>query len=158
VGTLAVPIWQAYNMVDSSSTASGTVQNTEYTLNSVTLPAAFLKAARGIEIRAWGITTANGNAKNIKLYLGGTSIITVTGTTASGKHYLAKGYVLRTGASTQSSSGECQVDTSVAPQLLNSITTAETDTAAIIIALKSANTAAAAGSATGYGMIVRPIF
>jgi hypothetical protein len=157
-GTLAAPVWIIVNLVDSSSTASGTVQNTEYTLNSVTLPGNFLKAARGFEIRAWGITAANANAKNIKLYLGGTSIVTVTGSTASGKHFLARGYVLRTGASTQSTSGECQVDTATSPTLLNSITAAETDSADIILSLKSANTAAAAASATGYGMIVRPIF
>jgi hypothetical protein len=58
-------------LTDSASNASGTVQNTEYTLNSVTIPAnAFNKNGRSVQVEAWGTLAANANAKNLKIYFG----------------------------------------------------------------------------------------
>lgn len=157
-GTLAAPVWMPWSSNDSSSNASGTTQNTEYTLNSVTIPANFLKGARGIVVETWGTLAANVNAKNLKLYFGGTAIVTVTGSTASGKDYYASGTVIRTGASTQTGVGNLQIDTGTSAAMAVNGAIAETDTAAIIIAFKSANTAAAAASATGKGMSVSFLF
>lgn len=145
----------AASLADSSSTASGTVQNTEYTLNSVTIPAnAFDANTRWINVKFAGITAANANAKNIKLYFGATAVVTVTGSTANTKKFVGDVTIMRTGSSTQSGWGVIQVDTGVAPTLDATISLAETDTSAIVVAVKSANTAAAAASATGYGMVV----
>lgn len=138
---------------DSTSTTSGAVQNTEYTLNSVTLKAsAFDANTRGIACEAWGVTAANANAKNIKMYFGATAVVTVTGSTASGKDYRGTLRVLRTGSNTQSGVGSIQVDTAVAPTMAKNASLAITDSADIVVSVKSANTAAAAASATGNGL------
>jgi hypothetical protein len=142
-------------LTDSTSTTSGTVQSTEYVLNSVTLPAnAFNKNGRSVQVEAWGTLAANANAKNLKIYFGATAVATVTGSTANGKDFYISLSVVRTGASTQSGVGNIQIDTGVAPTMTVNAALAETDTAAIVIAVKSANTAAAAASATGKGLIV----
>lgn len=150
-GTLLVPVWAPCSLTDNTSTVSGTVQNTEYTLNSVTIPANFLKGKRGISVEFWGTTAANANAKNLKIYVGATAVVTVTGSTASGKDYYGAVTLVRTGASTQTGVGTLQVDTAVASGLGVNGAIAETDTADIIVSLKTANTAAAAASATGKG-------
>jgi hypothetical protein len=143
------------SLVDITNATSGTTQNTEYTLNSVTLKAnSFNANTRCITIEAWGTLAANANAKNVKLYFGGTAISTVTGTTASGKSYYAYGSVIRLNSNSQTTTGSIQVDTAVAPVMFTSATVTETDTADIVVALKTANTAAAAASGTGQGMIV----
>jgi hypothetical protein len=139
-------------LTDVSNVASGTAQNTEYTLNSVTLPAnAFNANGRAIRCEAWAQTAANANAKNIKVYFGATAVATVTGTTASGKDVHMELNVLRTGASTQSAQAIIQVDTGVAPTMATAAPT-ETDTAPIVVSIKSADTGAAAASATGKGL------
>src|SRR5436309_2034213 len=71
---------------DPTANVSGTVQNTEYVLNSVTLPAnAFNANGRSVQVIAWGALAANANAKNLKIYFGATAVGTVTGSTANGK-------------------------------------------------------------------------
>lgn len=138
---------------DPTSTASGTTQNTEYTLNSVTVPAnAFNANSRGLQCTAWGTGAANANAKNYKFYFGGTAVVTVTGSTDNAKDYLAKIVILRTGASTQAGYGEITSDIGAPDAFAVTTSLAITDTADITVAFKSANTAAAAASATGKGM------
>lgn len=141
-------------LADPTTNASGTTQNTEYTLNSVTIPAnSFNANGRSLEVIAWGTLAANANAKNLKIYFGGTAVATVTGSTANGKDYYVELVVVRTGASSQSAVGYLQIDTGTAGTMVVNGAVAETDTAAITIAVKSANTAAAAASATGKGMV-----
>ncbi|HVT12814.1 MAG TPA: hypothetical protein VHE55_11150 [Fimbriimonadaceae bacterium] len=138
---------------DPTTNASGTTQNTEYTLNSVTLPAgAFNGNGRSVRVIAWGTLAANANAKNLKVYFGGTAVATVTGSTANGKDYYIELSVVRTGSSTQSGVGRIQVDTGTSATMAANGAIAENDANAIVIAVKSANTAAAAASATGKGM------
>jgi hypothetical protein len=142
------------SLTDSTSTTSGTVQSTEYVLNSITIPAnAFNKNGRGLQVVAWGTLAANANAKNVKIYFGATAVATVTGSTANGKDFYVTLDIVRTGASTQSGVGTIQIDTAVAPTMTVNAAIAETDTAAIVVSVKSANTAAAAASATGKGLI-----
>ena len=145
----------AGGFTDSTSTTSGTTQNTEYVLNSITLPAnAFNANTRSITVHAWGTTAANGNAKNLTIYFGSTAVATVTGSTASGKDYLITAVVNRTGSGTQSGVATIQIDTGVAPALTVITTLGQTDSSSIVISVKSANTAAAAASATGKGLSV----
>lgn len=142
-------------VTDPSSTTSGTVQNTEYTLNSLVLPAsAFNANTRGIHVRAWGTTAANANAKDLKIYVGSVAVATVTGSTANGKDYVIDLTVVRTGSNTQSGVATIQIDTATSPTLGVSTAIAQTDSSTITIAVKSANTAAAAASATGKGMLL----
>jgi hypothetical protein len=142
-------------LIDGTSTASGTVQNTEYTLNSVTLPAGALnKNGRGAIIAALLTTAGNANNKNIKVYLGATAIATITASTANAKDVIIVVFLLRTGASTQIAAALCFVDGAIVAASSILATAAIDDTAAITVALKSANTAAAAASATGKGLLV----
>lgn len=139
-------------VTDASSTASGTTQNTEYVLNSVTIKAKSFNAnGRAIRCEAWGSTAANANAKNIKFYFGSTAVVTVTGSTANAKDYHGEMNIVRTAASTQTGQALIQVDTATSPSMAVAAPT-ETDTADIVISVKSANTAAAAASATGKGL------
>lgn len=140
-------------LTDTTNATSGTVQSTEYTLNSITIPAnAFNANGRALEVQAWGTTAANANAKNLKIYIGATAVATVTGSTANAKDFIVSLVCLRTGASTQSCRGSVTIDTGTSPTMAVAATTI-TDTSAIVIAVKSANTAAAAASATGKGLI-----
>lgn len=157
-GLISAPVWVPWSLNDNTTTASGTVQNTEYTLNSVTIPANFLLNARGIYVSAWGTTAANANAKNLKVYFGSTAVVTVTGSTASGKDYWAEATILRKAGNSQTGVGGIQVDTAVAFAMAVNNAIAETDTANIVVAFKSANTAAAAASATGKGMSCSLLF
>lgn len=143
------------SVCDTTNAASGTTQNTEYTLNSVTLPAnTFDKAGKGVTVAGWAQLAANANAKNLKIYFGATAVATVTGSTANAKDVYYELCVVRTGASAQSAVGYIQVDTGQAGTMAINASLTESETAAIVIAFKSANTAAAAASATGKGMIV----
>lgn len=142
-------------ITDTTNATSGTVQNTEYTLNSITLPAsAFNATGRGLEVVAWGTLAANANAKNVKIYFGATAVATVTGSTANAKDYLISMRCLRTGSSTQSCAATITIDTGTSATFAVAAPT-ETDTAAIVIAVKSANTAAAAASASGKGLLAQ---
>lgn len=144
----------AASVTDSSTTTSGTTQNTEYTLNAVTLPAnAFNANTRGIRCVTWGTGASNSNAKNYKFYFGGTAVATLTGTTDSAKAYVADLTVVRTGSNTQSGVAAITSDVGAPDALAATSGLAQTDTGPIVIAFKSANTAAAAASATGKGMV-----
>lgn len=141
-------------LTDSTSTTSGTTQNTEYVLNTLTLKAnAFNANGKAVTIRAWGTTAANANAKNLKVYFGTTAVATVTGSTASGKDYNISMTVVRTGSNTQSGVASIMIDTATSATMAVNGAIAETDSADIVITVKSANTAAAAASATGKGMV-----
>lgn len=143
---------RSIGLVDTTSTTSGSVQSTEYTLNSVTIPATDFVGSRGIRCIAVGTGAANANAKNIKFYFGATAVSTLTGTTDSGKDYLGEIVVLRTGASTQAGYGAITSDIGAPDAFAVTTALAETETSAIIVSLKTANTAAAATSGTGKGL------
>lgn len=144
----------AAGLSDPTTNASGTTQNTEYTLNSVTLPAnAFNANGRSLQVIAWGTLAANANAKNLKIYFGSTAVATITGSTANAKDFYIELVVVRTGSNTQSAVGYIQIDTGTAGTMAVNGALAEADSAAITIAVKSANTAAAAASGTGKGLV-----
>lgn len=140
-------------LVDVSQNASGTVQNTEYALNSVTIKAGTFTDSRAVMVEAWGTLAANANAKNIKIYFGATAVATVTGSTANAKDFYATMTVVRRASNSQSAVGFIQVDTGTSGTMAVNGAITETDTSDIIVALKTANTAAAAASGTGKGMV-----
>src|SRR3990167_5126640 len=92
----------AGSLLDAVSTASGTVQSTEYTLNTVNLPADFLNAKnKGLVIAAFGTTAANGDAKTLKVKVGSVVVSTVAGATDNAKDFLFLTIILRTGVDTR---------------------------------------------------------
>ena len=142
--------------IDPTSNASGTVQSTVYTLNTVTLPAAFLNNARRGFIAIGRFTTAaNANAKDITVKLGSTALLTITGSTANAKSGIVIVVCHRTAANTQAAFGLAIVDNALVA-ITNETTAAETEANALAVTLNAANTAAAAASATGDGLIVLP--
>jgi hypothetical protein len=146
-------------LIDPSSTTSGTTQSTEYTLNSITLATALLNSAkRGLLIAAGLTTAANANAKNIKLYVGSTAVLTITGSTASGKDVQLIVLLIRTGANAQRALiALATVDGALVAASSVQATATETESEALAITVKAANTAAAAASATGNGLVVIPL-
>lgn len=144
--------------IDPSSTASGAVQNTEYTVNSVTLPANFLNSARRGFLAFAALTTAgNANAKNIKVYLGATALLTITGSTANAKDVILVVGCLRTAADAQLAFAIALVDGALVAASTILATATEDESTALTVAVKAANTAAAAASATGKGLIILPL-
>lgn len=142
-------------LIDGASLASGAVQNTVYALKTVTLPAnALAKSGRGLLIAAMCTTAGNANAKDITVKLGATAIATITGSTANAKDVIILVFVVRTGASTQQAFALCFVDGAIVAASSIGATAAIDETAAIDVTLNSANTAAAAASATGKALIV----
>lgn len=138
-------------LIDTSSTTSGTTQSTEYTLNSVTIPATDFAMARGVRCQFDGTLAANANAKTLKFYFGSTVVTTLTGDTDNGADFTSEITVYRTGQSTQTAFGSISATTtSKAPAVTTSPTEAEGS--AIVIKFTSANTAAAAASGTGKGL------
>lgn len=141
----------AAGLQDTSSTASGTVQSTEYVLNSVTIPATEFAGARGVRCQFVGTLAANANAKTLKFYFGSTVVTTLTGDTDNGADFTSEITVFRTGQSTQTAFGSiAATTTSKAPAVTTSAVEAEGS--AILIKFASINTAAAAASATGKGL------
>lgn len=146
---------QAGALVDPTSVVSGTVQNTVYTLATQTLPASFLnRATKGLLVLAFGTTAANANAKNLRIDFGGTNVCIVTGATDSAKDYLLIALVLRTANDTQIVLAQAIVAGALVVASGVIVTAAIDEDAAIAITHKSVNTAAAAASATGKGLVV----
>lgn len=143
-------------LVDPNQVAAGAVQSTEYTLSTCSLPAnALAVGTRALLIVGGFVTAGNANAKEFKVYLGATSICTI-GTSANAKVGSFALLVLRTAASTQIALIlQAQVDGALVATPLQSFPTAAiTESAAIDVTLKAANTAAAASAGTGKGLAV----
>lgn len=145
------------SLTDSSTNNSGTTQSTFSSVNTVTIPASGFNAnTRGLMCDAWGVTTANANAKDFRILVGAqAAVASVTSNTLSAKAYWVHFALLRTGASTQIPGGHWDFDS---PSNATFSGTAQgaaltsTDTASIAVAVQCQNTAAAAGCATGNGL------
>lgn len=114
------------------------------TLMTVTLPGGlFTKVGQGVRVRAWGVNSADANAKTLTLAFGTKTIaLTMTG---SGNNWDAEFIVYRTGADTQVGWGKGQTATTVVAA--NGFTDgAEDDGAAITLLIRG--TAATAGTMT----------
>lgn len=147
VNTKASPTWSPITSTDVSQNASGTVQSTFYTLNSLTIPANALSAnGKGFTFLFAAATAANANAKSFQLIFGTATIALTAGSTASGKPVVCQGSIVRSAVGAQIVVVQLTIDTTTA----TFVTTAAADeTAAWTLAFQSANTAAAAASASG---------
>jgi len=148
----------AQTLIDVTSNASGTVQNTFYTLNSVTIPASgFNAATRGLHCDTWGVTAGNANNKDFRWNLAAGQFMTmITAVTLNAKNYHASIGIVRSGVSTQSAGSYIIFDSPINTTFsgMNQLTTwAGTETSSMVLAFQSQNTAAAAASATGNGML-----
>jgi hypothetical protein len=142
----------ACDMADPTSTASGTVQNTDYVLNSIVIPAfGFSGTGRGIRGHFFGTLAANVNAKNIKLFFGATALTVAAGTTATGVDFYATLDVIRTALSTFTLCGTVIGGAGITTLPVVQTGVSQSELAAITISLTTSNTAAAAASGTGKG-------
>lgn len=129
-----------------------TADTSEDTLMTFALPAKTLSATgKGLRIRAWGNTAANGDNKTIKLYFGSEVITTPTAATNS-KGWELELNVFKSGASTQVVFGKGQVDVTAVTPLVT--TGAETDTATITIKLTGTAGTGNANDIVAKGLIV----
>lgn len=144
--------------IDPTSTASGAVQSTAYTLNTVSLAENFLNSAKRGFIAFAALTTAgNANAKTIKLNLGSTALLTLSGSTANAKDVILIVVCIRTAADAQLAMALCLVDGALVAASSILATATEDESDQLDITVTSANTAAAAASATGKGLVVLPL-
>jgi hypothetical protein len=145
----------AGSLISAVETASGAVQNTEYTVGTATLPADFLnRANKGLLIAAFGTTAANANAKTLKVKVGSVVVATVAGATDNAKDFLFLVWILRTGVDTQVAYSLLIMDGALVAASCGIAAEAIDDGVANAITLTAANTAAAAASATGKGLVV----
>lgn len=146
------------SIADATSVVGAVTQNTDNTLNTLTLDAAMLgRVGRGVFIAGWGTTAANGNTKDIKLFLGATAICTLTDITNSGDDWLLGAVLLSNGTNTQI--GYCIGILDGATNVGANVMFTATENAQVAIAVKTTgnNNSAAASAATGKGLTVIPI-
>jgi hypothetical protein len=142
-------------IIDAAAVASGTVQSTVYPLLTAALPADFLSTAkRGLIIAAALTTAGNANAKDITVKLGATALCTITGTTANAKSVIVVVFVVRTAVDAQLAFALAFVDGAIVAASSIIATATEDESTALSVTVNSANTAAAAASATGKALIV----
>lgn len=145
-------------LVDPTTVVGGTTQNADNTLNTLSLDDEWLsRPGRGALIAAWGITAANANAKDIKLFLGSTAIATITDSTASGKDFAIVAVLNATGNDAQSGFAVVLVDGAVVAASSINFTATEDSNSALTIKTTGNNNAAAASAATGKGLMVIPL-
>jgi hypothetical protein len=148
VNTKATPCWCPLSITDITQNTSGTVQSTFYTLNSCAIPANVLSAnGKGFSFMFAGTTSANANAKSFQLSFGGVTVTLTTGNTGNAQPFTVYGSVVRSAAGAQIVVAEIVIGTASPVPVVT--TTAADETTAWTFALQSANTAAAAASATG---------
>ena len=143
-------------VINVNTTSAATTGTSEETLASYSLPSnAFNANGNGIRVTVWGTTAGNANNKSAVLYFG-TSARTVL-INAAHNNVVWSGVVeiLRTGSNAQLQTARSMynVSGSAGSSYAETGTSAITDSAAIIVALK-ATTPTAAGDLTFKGMIV----
>ena len=146
------------SLSDPTTVVGAVTQNTDNLLNSVSLDDEMLALrGRGLMIAAYGTTAANGNTKDIKLFLGATAIATFTDSTANAKDWSFLVFLLRTGTDTQSGFAIGLIDGAVVAATSINFTATEDANVAITIKTTGNNNSAAASAATGKGLVVVPI-
>lgn len=149
----------AGSIMDVTDVTGGTTQNADNTLNTLSLDDEFLaQRNRGLLVIAWGTTAANGNTKDLKLFLGATAVMTIADSTASGKDFLFLAFIASDGVDSQRGTGLAFVDGAiVAATSINM--TAATEDANVTKTIKTTgnNNSAAASAATGKGLVVIPV-
>lgn len=140
-----------------SLTSSPTTGLVEQTLKGATFPAGYFtdtanETSRGIRIKAWGTSLANGNTKTLRLYFGGT-IIAINDITPSpnGDSWELDAIVLENGSNSQRAVGEGQVGYQTQSKQVT--TPAETTSGTIIVKV-TGETPSNTGDVTCVGMII----
>lgn len=145
-------------IVDATTVIGAVTQNTDNPLNSVSLNDEMLALrGRGLMIAAYGTLAANGNTKDIKLFLGATAIATITDSTANAKDFQFLVFLLRTGTDAQSGFVIGMVDGAVVAATSINFTATEDANVPITIKTTGNNNSAAASAATGKGLVVVPL-
>lgn len=141
-----------------SASVGNAADTTDDVLHTYTLPATFLATLgtnKGLRIKAWGVSAANGNNKQFKLWFGSVNVASGV-VTINNKSWHAEVLVVRSGVSTQSILGEAQSDaTGIADSVLAGT---EDETATITIKSTGASgTTGAANDLLGKGFMVEVI-
>lgn len=122
------------------TTTTGNVGAGEDTLITYTIPAGELSLnGSSIEFRVWGTCAANTNTKDIKVYFGSTVLSDGGVTVLNGVSWSAHGFIVRTGAATQTATCELTAGVGVIAQ---STTTSPTETLSGTVVFKVTGTSA----------------
>lgn len=145
-------------LVDPSTVVGASLQNTDNTLNSVTLDDEMLALrGRGLLIAAHGTLAANANAKDIELKLGTTNICAIADNTGNATDFAFLALVLESAADTQIGFCWASVNGALVAAASVGFTAAVDANATITISTTGDNNAAAASAATGKGLAVIPL-
>lgn len=134
----------------TGTTVAPTTGTVKQTLATYTLPQnSFSANGKGIRIRAWGVTAANGNSKTLGIDFGATTVGTITSTANNGV-VRVEALVIRSAAAQEEAVGEGR--DSGATTSLTRTTPAEDNTAGTVAVNIFGTTPTAAGdvSLTGY--------
>lgn len=116
------------------TTNVGNVGTGEDDLMSYTLPVQFFSAdGQGLEVVAWGSTANNSNTKTVKLYFGGTAILTTALTVSQAGIWRIQATILRRSSNAQDYSAQLIQGGSTTLVDCESGTLAITDSAAIVV-------------------------
>lgn len=144
-------------LVDQTAVVGAVTQNTDNPLNSVSLDDEMLaQPKRGLLIAAFGTLAANGNTKDIKLFLGTDAICTITDSTANAKDFQILAVVLRVSADVQIGFAWAIIDGAFVAASSINLAGTQDENAAITIKTTGNNNSAAASAATGKGLVVLP--
>lgn len=124
------------------TTTTGNVGGGEDSLISYTIPGNQLGVNGAfLEFRVWGSCAANSNTKDIKVYFGSTVLSDGGVTVLNGVSWSAHGYIVRTGAATQTATCELTAGVGV---LATSTTTSPAETLSGTVVFKVTGTSAIA--------------
>ena len=139
-------------LLGSTSTAVVSSGTSIQALATYTLPGGLLASVgQTVHIHAWGVNSADGNAKTVTFSFGGqTAAFIVTG---SSYNWVADLYVMKSGASTQTAEGHAITNTTLVAPVES--TWSVTDTAAITVLVEG--TAATSGTITLAGSYIEQI-
>lgn len=133
-------------LIDNDPVAVSSATAAETTLKSTTLRGrTFFRNGVAVRFRATGLFAANGNNKQIDIYLDGTSILTTGVVTTNDKRWRFEGLIQRDGSNTQKAIVWGVNDTTNIAQTKTSLT--KTDSGNLALTLK-------ATAASGAGDVV----
>lgn len=141
----------------SNGTVVGCSGTGETDLMSFTLPASMLGTLiNGLQFEAWFDTVNNANAKNAKLYFGGTALQTFTFITSEVGCGRITGSIIRTGADAQQWVAQYQHGPSTAVAFANNGALTKTEASTQIF--KFTGQGGATDDIKQRGLIIRPFF
>lgn len=145
-------------VLHANTTQAGTIADTNETdLWSYSMPANTLNAnGKAVRVTAWGVFGATANNKTLRLYFGGTAIVSQGAGAFNALGWVMTGVIVRTGAAAQITGAIAEVSTQAVMANGNIAPAADT-TAAIIIKVTGQNGTAAANDVVFRGAIVEAL-